>query len=118
MPGLRAGAPEVLSVVASGWINSHRERIIGFAANMRLPAMYSNPFFVPIGGLMSYSADTVHQFREAAGYVARILSGTKPADLPVQQPTKFELAINLKTAKALGLTIPPTIMVRAERIIE
>jgi putative ABC transport system substrate-binding protein len=109
---------ELLSVVATGWINSHRERIVRFAAGLRLPAIYSNQYFPPIGGLMSYSADLVLQARAAAGYVARILSGTKPADLPVQQPTKFELMVNLKTAKALGLTIPPTIMVRADKVID
>jgi putative ABC transport system substrate-binding protein len=114
----RDGRAELLNVIATGWINSHRERFVRFAADLRLPCMYSNHEFLRVGGLMSYSADRVHQNREVAGYVARILSGTKPADLPVQQPTRFELAINMKTAKALGLTIPPTIMVRADRVIE
>ena len=114
----RDGRAEVLSVVATGWMNSHRDRIVKFASDLRLPAIYGNPVFLPMGGLMSYSADRVHQWRETAGYVARILSGTKPADLPVQQPTKFELAINMKTAKSLGVSIPQTILVRADRIIE
>jgi putative ABC transport system substrate-binding protein len=85
---------------------------------MKLPAIYSNEIFVPLGGLMSYAPDTTHQFAEAATYVAKILSGAKPADLPVQQPTKFQLAINVQTAKALGITIPQTILVRADRVIE
>jgi putative ABC transport system substrate-binding protein len=114
----REWGAELLHVVATGWLNSHRERIVRFANNLRVPAIYSNSNFVGLGGLMSYAADRVHQSREVAGYVARILSGTKPADLPVQQPTEFELVVNLKTAKALGIAIPPTIMVRATRVIQ
>ena len=114
----REGRAEVLSVVAIAWMNSHRDRIVKFAADLRLPAIYTNPVFLPMGGLISYAADRVHQNREAAGYVARILSGAKPAELPVQQPTKFELAVNMKAAKALGITIPQTILVRADRVVE
>ena len=83
-----------------------------------LPAIYSNDAFVAIGGLMSYAADQAHQYGEAATYVAKILAGAKPADLPVQQPTKFELVINSKTANALGIKIPQSIMVRADRVIQ
>ena len=113
----RHARAEVLSVSAIGWINSHREKIVKLAADARLPAIFSNPDFSVLGGLMSYSDDGVHRNREVAGYVAKILSGTKPADLPVQHPTKFELAVNLKTAKSLGVTIPQTIMLRADRVI-
>ena len=115
---LRDNRPEALSVIGTNWINSHRASVIAFIEKHKLPAIYSNDAFVPIGGLMSYAADTAHQYGEAAGYVAKILAGAKPADMPVQQPTKFELAINLKTAKALGITIPPSVLVRADRVIE
>jgi putative ABC transport system substrate-binding protein len=115
---LRDNRPEALSVVGTLWINSHRERVIAFIEKHKLPAIYSNDSFVPIGGLMSYAADQAHQFGEAAGYVARILAGAKPTDLPVQQPTKFELVVNMKTAKALGITIPQSIMLRADRVIQ
>ena len=114
----RASGVQLLHVVATGWLNSYRERIVRFASDLRVPAIYSNAVYVAHGGLMSYAADRVHQSRETAGYVARILSGTKPADLPVQRPTKFELAINMKTAKALGLTLPPEIMVQATHVIQ
>ena len=85
----------------------HRDLIITLAARHKLPAVYSDRFFVTAGGLISYGPDQVDQFRRAAGYVDRILKGEKPADLPVQAPTKYELVINLKTAKALGLEVPP-----------
>jgi putative ABC transport system substrate-binding protein len=96
----------------------HRRLIISLAAQLKLPAVYAQPEFVKAGGLASYSADFLAQFRAAAGYVDRILKGEKPADLPVQAPTKYELVINLQTAKALGLTLPPTLLVRADEIIE
>ena len=96
-----------LIVTASALATRHRDLIIALAARHRLPAVYPYRFFVTAGGLISYGPDFVDQYRQAAGYVDRILKGEKPADLPVQAPTKYELAINLKTAKALGLTVPP-----------
>lgn len=109
---------EALSVVTIGWINSHRRRIVDLAVKTRLPAIYSSEHFVYDGGLMSYSADQIDQYRRAAAYVSKILGGAKPADLPVQQPTKFELVINLPAARQIGLKIPPNMRARADRVIE
>jgi len=96
----------------------HRNLIIALAAQYRLPAVYFTRFFLTVGGLISYGPDYVDQFRQAAGYVDRILKGEKPGDLPVQAPTKYELVVNLKTAKELGLTIPPAVLARADAVIE
>jgi putative ABC transport system substrate-binding protein len=98
--------------------NLHRDLMIRLAAQHRLPAVYSDRFFVTAGGLMCYSTDRADQFRTAASYVDRILRGTKPADLPVQVPTKYETVINLKTAKALGVAVPPGLLVAADEVIE
>ena len=107
-----------LIVTSSGLANVHRALIIELAARHSLPAVYPNGLFVGSGGLISYGADSIYPHRLAAGYVDRILKGEKPADLPVQAPTKYELAINLKTAKALGLDIPGTLLARADEVIE
>ncbi len=107
-----------LIVTAGGAARAHHELIIALAARHRLPAIYSDRVFVTAGGLIGYGPDRVDQFQRAAGYVDRILKGEKPADLPVQAPTKFELVINVKTAKSLGLTVPPTLLAIADEVIE
>jgi ABC-type uncharacterized transport system substrate-binding protein len=105
-------------VTGSTGATAHRELIIALAARHRLPAVYNSQFWAAGGGLISYGPDFLDQFRRAAGYVDRILKGEKPADLPVQAPTKYELAINLKTARALGLTVPDSLLARADEVIE
>ena len=97
---------------------SHRDLIIALAARHRCRRSIPSRYFVDGGGLISYGPDSLDQYRRAAGYVDRILKGEKPADLPVQAPTKYELVINLKTAKALGLDVPPTLLARADEVIE
>jgi putative ABC transport system substrate-binding protein len=107
-----------LIVAAGGAAALHRNLIITLAARHKLPAVYFERSFVATGGLISYGPDYIDQYQRAAGYVDRILKGEKPADLPVQAPVKYELAINLKTAKALGLDVPPTVLARADEVIE
>jgi len=105
-------------VTGSPEANRHRNLIITLAARHRLPAVYAYRSFVTDGGLIAYGPDMVDQYRRAAGYIDRILKGEKPADLPVQAPTKYELVINLKTAKALGLEVPASVLARADEVIE
>ena len=107
-----------LIVTANSPANVHRESIITLADRYRLPAVYPAPFYVTGGGLTSYGPDRVDQYRLAAAYVDRILKGEKPSDLPVQAPTKYELTINLKTARALGLEVLPSLLARADAVIE
>ena len=107
-----------LIVTPSGSALRHRDLIVALAARHKLPAVYFERSYVPVGGLVSYGADFVDLYRKAAGYVDRILKGKKPADLPVQAPTKLQLAINLKSAKALGLTVAPSLLSRADEVIE
>jgi putative ABC transport system substrate-binding protein len=110
--------PDGLYVPASGpLMRANQNRIVAFALKSRLPSMYGNREAVDAGGLMSYAADDTDSYRRVAIYVDRILKGAKPADLPVEQPTKFELVINLKTAKQIGLTIPPSVLARVDRVI-
>ena len=107
-----------LIVMPDSFTDTHREEIISLVARHHLPAVYAYRFFAERGGLLSYGADLRDNFRRAADYVDRVLKGEKPGDLPVQAPTKFELVVNLKTAEALGLTVPPTILARADEVIE
>jgi putative ABC transport system substrate-binding protein len=105
-------------IVTGGSVINRRDLIIALAARHKLPAVYPNRYFVTDGGLISYGANRIDQYRRAAGYIDRILKGEKPADLPVQAPTKYELVINIRTAKALGLTVPPSLLATADEAIE
>ena len=116
--GFAKGPNDGLIVASSALAQTHRKFLLGVIAQHKLPAIYAAQQFVVDGGLMSYAPDEIDQFRRAAGYVDRILKGEKPADLPVQTPAKYILSINLKTAKALGLTVPPTLLARADEVIE
>ena len=110
--------PEALVLAPSNMFRAHRARIVALAARHRLPATFWERSYVEAGGLMSYGPDEKAIFRQLANYVDRILKGAKPGDLPIEQPTKFELVINMKTAKALGLTIPPSLLARADEVIQ
>jgi putative ABC transport system substrate-binding protein len=110
--------PDGLYVASGALMNSNQKRTVGFALKSRLPSMYYLREAVDAGGLIYYGADIADSYRRVAYFVDRILKGAKPADLPVEQPTKFELVINLKTAKQIGLTIPPEVLARANRLIK
>ena len=110
--------PDGLYVSGGALINNNRKRLVAFALKSRLPSMYQSREYVDAGGLMSYDADLADSYRRVAIYVDKILKGAKPADLPIEQPTKFEFVINLKTAKQIGMTIPPSVLARADRVIK
>jgi putative ABC transport system substrate-binding protein len=112
------GPHDGLIVVVGSLATIHRDLIVALATRHRLPAVYRYRFFVAAGGLMSYGPNLIEQYRRTASYVDRILRGEKPGDLPIQNPTKYELVINLKTAKALGLTVPSSLLARADEVIE
>jgi putative ABC transport system substrate-binding protein len=105
-------------VVTDPILSSQRQRIVELAARHRLPAVYDSSVWATVGGLLSYGPIWLERFRQAATYVDRILRGARPGDLPIEQPRTFELIINLKTARALGLTLPPSLLARADRVIE
>jgi putative ABC transport system substrate-binding protein len=118
MAGLAREERGGVLVLPGGFTTTHRAAIVASATRHRLPAAYPNPLFAAIGGLMAYGVDRPDRFRRSAAYVDRILKGARPGDLPVQNPTKFELALNLKTAKALGVTFPPSLLAAADEVIE
>ena len=115
---LSAKRPDVVLVTAEPFTIRHRERIVDFLAQQRMPAMFEDRSFVAAGGLMSYGPSIPDNFKQAASYVDKILKGAKPMDLPVAQPVKFELVINLKTAKAIGLALPRPFLLRSDELIE
>lgn len=110
--------PDAIMVLADRFLLGHRQRIVDFALARRLPGMYAYPEYVDAGGLMSYAPDNLALFRDAAGYVDKILRGARPGDLPVQEPSKFELAINMKTAATLGVTFTPSMQLQADRVVQ
>jgi putative tryptophan/tyrosine transport system substrate-binding protein len=110
--------PDGLYMTGGPLMNANQKRIIGFAIKSRLPSVYGSRQSVDAGALMSYGGDLADSYRRVAIYVDKILKGTKPSDLPVEQPTKFELMINLKTAKQIGVTIPPNVLARADKVIK
>jgi putative ABC transport system substrate-binding protein len=112
------GHAGAITVLSSGIFHTHREALVSLSAKNRLPGMYDHKDYAEAGGLMSYGPDVPEMFRRAATYVDKILKGTKPADLPVEQPTKFELVMNLKTAKQIGVTIPQSVLYRADKVIK
>jgi putative ABC transport system substrate-binding protein len=112
------GRAQALIVVGTGFMLSHMVKIVNLATNARLPTIYTHPQLTTAGGLMSYAADAAEQLVGAANYVGKILKGAKPADLPVQQPTRYEFIVSLKAAKRIGLTIPPNVLARADKVIE
>jgi putative tryptophan/tyrosine transport system substrate-binding protein len=114
----RIGGAAAVLVLVSTVFNSHRTQVVDLAVNNQLPAIFYSAEYADLGGLMAYGASYIDLYRRAATYVDKILKGAKPADLPVEQPTKFELVINLKTAKQIGLTIPPQVLARADRVIK
>ena len=113
----RKGRAGAVNIITSAFLAAHRKELVDNAEKGRLPVIYPNASFIEAGGLMSYGWNIVDNYRRAATYVDKILKGAKPANLPVEQPTKFELVINLKTAKQIGLTIPPNVLARADRVI-
>jgi putative tryptophan/tyrosine transport system substrate-binding protein len=115
---IASARPHALVVIADRFLLAHRKQIVEFAAEKRLPTMYPYREYVDAGGLMSYAPSNIELFRGAATYVDKILKGAKPGDLPIQEPTKFELVINLKTAKSLSLNVPPSVLARANEVIE
>jgi putative ABC transport system substrate-binding protein len=114
----RKGRADAILALGGGALNSRRKQVVDLAVKSRVPTIYNDLDFVEAGGLMTYGVSYIDMYRRAATYVDKILKGAKPADLPVEQPTKFEFVINLKTAKQLGLTVPPSVLARADRIIK
>jgi len=118
LANLAADRPDLVLVIAEPFTIRHRTRIVDFLLQQRIPAMFEDRLFVELGGLMSYGPTISDSFRQAAGYVDKILRGTKPADLPVAQPTKFEFVVNQRTARAIGVKIPESVLLRADEVIQ
>jgi putative ABC transport system substrate-binding protein len=115
---MEKGRADALIIFHGNFTSFHRRQLVDLAAKNRLPTMCGQPAWSEVGGLISYGHDRRHQYRRAAYFVDKILKGAKPADLPVEQPMKFELVINLKTAKRIGLTVPPNVLARADKVIK